>query len=70
MTHYHGVRERVVNVSSVQLDCEQSNDEVYDYDYYEVHTHFEEYDEEKGVYEVIDEDYSVYYYAVKHKEGA
>lgn len=67
-THYHGERERVKSVSEVLLDCEQGNDEVYNYDYYEVHTHFEEYNEQSNIYEVTDEEYCIYHYAIKRED--
>lgn len=64
----YGERERVKSVSAVSLDCEQGNDEVYNYDYYEVCTQFEEYDEESKTFSVADEDYSIYYYAIKRED--
>lgn len=45
VTPYHGERERVTNVCAARIDCEQGNDEVYDYEFYEVQTQFEEYND-------------------------
>lgn len=39
-------RKIIKNVSSVSLDCEQSNDEVYDYDFYAVTFDIEQKDED------------------------
>ncbi len=64
----YGERERVTNVCKAWLDCEQGNDEVYDYDYYEIQTQLEEYDEQSGRYEVTDKSYSTYHYAIKRVE--
>lgn len=61
----YGERERVCSIQKIELDCEQGNDEVYDYDYYKVETQFEEYDEQSGKYDIIDVKYGVYYKAVK-----
>lgn len=63
----YGERERVNNIFAVSLDCEQGNDDIYNYDFFGVDTQFEEYDEESKAYSVTDERYSTYYYAVKRK---
>lgn len=62
---HYGECERVKSVEEVQLDCEQGNDDVYNYDYYCATTQFEEYNEEAGKNEIIDSAFSEYYYAVK-----
>lgn len=62
---YHGERERVKSVNKAWIDCEQGSDDVYNYDYYEVATQLETYNEETGAYDVTDEAHETYYYAIK-----
>lgn len=64
---YYGECERVKSVDKIELDCEQGDEVVYNYDYYRTTTQFEEYNEESGKYEITDSEYSEYFYAVKHE---
>lgn len=57
---YHGERQRVKAIEKAWLDCEQGNDEVYDFDFFEVHIQHEEFNEETGVYDVTPEDETLY----------
>lgn len=49
---YNGYRERVTAVVAVNLDCEQGNDEVYNYDYYCICYQIEEWNDDTNRYEV------------------
>lgn len=49
---YDGYRERVIAVVDVSLDCEQDNDDVYNYDYYCIFSQIEEWNDETNCYEV------------------
>lgn len=69
ISKYYGERERVTKILNANLDYEQPNDRVYEYDYFEVHTQFEEYDEESDTYKVTDEEYNTYYYAVRNESN-
>lgn len=62
---YYGERERVERIWKVEPDCEQGNDDVFEYDYFEVFTRLEEYDKVLNDYFVTDEFYCAYRYAIR-----
>lgn len=63
-SEYNGQHEIVKQVNPVELDCEQSNPEVYQYDYYQVITIVEELNDD-GEWELDFE--AVKYIAIKNE---
>lgn len=54
--------ETIINIQEVNLDCEQGNNEVFDYDYYcikkvDIGDYHQDYDEDKDINDYINYEY-------------
>lgn len=68
LTLNYGERERVFNISEAYLDFDQCLLDIYSYDFYEVVTQFEKYDNDTKSWLVVNTCYDTLHYAIEKEK--